>query len=71
MVLTAGVIAKLVTTGLGAIGALVEEAKQKNEAQANSSVGILLGGRPEILFRCAQFLIVPSYYRSRFLRLRS
>ena len=49
IVLTTGGIARLVLTGLAASGALGEEALLKNEAQANSTVGLLLGGRPEIL----------------------
>jgi O-antigen ligase len=44
-----GLTAKLVLTGLSASGALGEEAQQKNEAQGNSELGLLLGGRPEIL----------------------
>ncbi len=48
IVLTTGGIAKLVLTGLAASGALGEDARQKNEIQENSTVGLLLGGRPEI-----------------------
>ena len=48
IVLTMGFIAELVTTGLSASGALGEDARQKNEMQANSALGFLLGGRPEI-----------------------
>lgn len=49
IVLGTGVAAKLLITELAASGILGEEARQKNEIQQNSTLGILLGGRPEIL----------------------
>jgi O-antigen ligase len=49
MVLAMGGIAHLLVTGLAASGALGEDVRQKNETQTNSTLGLLLGGRPEIL----------------------
>lgn len=49
VVLGTSVVAKLLITGLASSGALGEEAREKNEIQQNSTLGILLGGRPEIL----------------------
>jgi hypothetical protein len=48
IVLATGACAKLVLTGLAASGVLGEDARQKNEVQENSTLGLLLGGRPEI-----------------------
>jgi hypothetical protein len=59
VVLTTGGIAKLVVTGLAASGALGEEAKQKNGLQENSTLGILLGGRPEIFISSRAVLDSP------------
>lgn len=53
IVLSTGAVAKLVITGLTASGALGEEAQLKTETQANSTLGLLLGGRPEILVSSA------------------
>jgi hypothetical protein len=49
IVFTTGNMAKLVLTGLAASGALGEDARQKTERQENSALGLLLGGRPQIL----------------------
>lgn len=49
VVLTTGGIAKMMITGLSASGVLGEDAREKNEIQQNSALGLLLGGRPEIL----------------------
>jgi hypothetical protein len=49
VVLGTGILAKLLITELASAGVLGEEAREKNEIQQNSTLGILLGGRPEIL----------------------
>jgi hypothetical protein len=49
ILLATGMIAKIVITELAAAGALGEDAREKNELQQNSALGLLLGGRPEIL----------------------
>jgi hypothetical protein len=59
IVIATGGVAKLVVTGLAASGALGEEAKQKNALQENSTLGILLGGRPEIFISLRAVLDSP------------